>query len=211
MIKVIQILQNKMQVFSYVVYDIYTNDCAVIDPSTEPEKILKTLDQNNLNLKAVINTHGHPDHVCGNSYILKNIKAPLYIHKKDAYLLGKISSRLFSRALGGKSSPSPDYFVEDNDIIESGSFSFEVIHTPGHTPGGICLFTDKNLFTGDTLFTGDVGRTDLPGASYEELVNSVKNRLFTLAPDTVVWPGHNYSEDKYSTIEKEKRTNPYIS
>lgn len=210
MIKVIQILQSKMQVFSYIVYDADTNDCAVIDPSTEPEKILDAIDQNSLNLKAVINTHGHPDHTCGNSYILKNIKAPLYIHKEDAYLLGKISSRLFSRALGGKSSPEPDYFVEDNDIIESGSFSLEVIHTPGHTPGGICLFTDKNLFTGDTLFTGDVGRTDLPGASYKELVSSVKNKIFSLDPGTVVWPGHDYSGDKNSTIEKEKTTNPYI-
>ena len=207
--EVLQILQKKMDVYGYILADTQTGDCAVIDPSTEPEKILEAAKIRSYNIKAVVNTHGHADHTCGNFYILKKTGAKLYLHSGDKGLASKISSKLFSKALGGKSSPVPDFFVEDHDIIEAGSLSMEVIHTPGHTPGGICIYCMKNLFTGDTLFVGDVGRTDLPGGSYETLLESIKKKLYTLPGDTIVWPGHNYSEDEKSTIEKEIRTNPY--
>lgn len=204
-----QILQKRMAVFSYVVYDRKTLDCVVIDPSTEPDKILSVIDRSGYNLKAVINTHGHADHTCGNRFIIKKTGAPLYIHKDDGALAVKFLSKFFAKTIGGKSSPTPDFYVENHDIIKAGSLVLEVLHTPGHTPGGICLFIDGNLFTGDTLFVGDVGRTDLPGGSYEILKKSIKRQLYNLPGETIVWPGHKYSEDSSSTIEHEKKTNPY--
>jgi glyoxylase-like metal-dependent hydrolase (beta-lactamase superfamily II) len=208
--KVFQVLLDKMDVFAYVVYDPDSGDSVVIDPSCSPEKILKTVKENSLNVKAVVNTHGHADHTCGNYYIINETSAPLYIHKEDAALLAKFSSKMFSRALGGKGSPVPDYFLEDGQKINAGTLSLKVIHTPGHTKGGICIYDGTNLFTGDTLFTGDIGRTDLPGGSLEELKQSIKEKLLTLPDNTLVWPGHNYGNEKFSTIEREKRTNPYL-
>jgi len=210
MFKVHQVLQSRMDVFAYVVYDSQSGDCIVIDPSCSPGKVLKVVGESSLTVKAVVNTHGHADHTCGNHYIVKETGAPLYIHKDDASLLAKFSSKMFSKALGGKGSPVPDFFVDDNDEIEGGTVKLKVIHTPGHTAGGICLYDGNNLFTGDTLFTGDVGRTDLPGGSFEQLKNSIKEKLFALPDDTLVWPGHNYGSEIFSTIGKEKRTNPYL-
>ncbi|MDY0133267.1 MAG: MBL fold metallo-hydrolase [Desulforegulaceae bacterium] len=210
MFEVIQVLQSKMGVFGYILFDPESRDSIVIDPSCSPEKILKSVRENGLNVKAIVNTHGHADHVCGNHYLIKETQAPLFIHKDDAVLLAKFSTKMFSRALGGKGSPVPDFFVKDNDQIEGGTIKIKVIHTPGHTKGCICLYDGNNLFTGDTLFTGGVGRTDLSGGSFEQLEKSVREKLFILSDDTIVWPGHNYGNENFSTIGKEKLTNPYF-
>jgi glyoxylase-like metal-dependent hydrolase (beta-lactamase superfamily II) len=111
--------------------------------------------------------------------------------------------------MGGKGSPKPSRLLEDNDIIEIGNSTLRVIHTPGHTPGSICLYGDGNLFTGDTLFVGAVGRTDLPGGSARQLLSSIREKLYTLPPETRVWPGHDYGEAPISSIEREMRTNPF--
>jgi glyoxylase-like metal-dependent hydrolase (beta-lactamase superfamily II) len=111
--------------------------------------------------------------------------------------------------LGLEASPPADIQVLDGDVITIGEEKLKVIHTPGHTPGGICLYNAPNLFTGDTLFVGGLGRTDFPGGSYDELIASITTQLLTLPPETVVWPGHGYGGNR-STIGEEKRSNPYL-
>ena len=113
--------------------------------------------------------------------------------------------------MGFTPSPSADVLLEDGDIISFGDKGLTVLHTPGHSPGGICLYVEDNLFTGDTLFVGAVGRTDLPGGSMETLLRSIKDRILPLPDETIVWPGHDYGGSPTSTIALEKRHNPYIT
>ena len=112
--------------------------------------------------------------------------------------------------MGGKGSPEPDVLLEDKDIIKVGETSLEVIHTPGHTPGGVCLYTGNNLFTGDTVFVGSAGRTDLPGGNRSRLQKSIETRICSLPGDTIIWPGHDYGPRPSSTIALEKRSNPFM-
>ena len=199
-----------MAVCGYIIADNSSKDCVIIDPSTEPEKILNITIKKKLKVKAVINTHGHGDHTAGNAFIIKKTRAPLYIHKEDGALASKLMSRAFSLTLGGRPTPAPDFFVEDKTMIHAGTISIEVLHTPGHTKGSISLFIPGHVFTGDTLFVGDVGRTDLPGGSFDLLKKSIHEKLLTLPDETIVWPGHKYSESRSSSIRKEKETNTYI-
>jgi glyoxylase-like metal-dependent hydrolase (beta-lactamase superfamily II) len=127
----------------------------------------------------------------------------------DARQLQKLLNRTFSRVLGGKGSPKPDVLVKDNDIIKIGDCSLKVLHTPGHTRGGICLYTEGNIFTGDTLFVGAVGRTDLPGGSMKTLLTSIQEKIYTLPGNTIVWPGHDYGPRPSSTVQQESDTNPF--
>jgi glyoxylase-like metal-dependent hydrolase (beta-lactamase superfamily II) len=107
-------------------------------------------------------------------------------------------------------SPPADILVKDGDLIQAGKIGLKVIHTPGHSPGGMSLYTDKMVFTGDTLFVGAVGRTDFPGSSWEEMERSIREKLYTLPGETVVYPGHNYGSTPTSTIQQERRHNPFV-
>ena len=131
------------------------------------------------------------------------------IHELDAARLGKVLHKAFSRVLGGKGSPQADVLLRDNDKINIGKTELTVFHTPGHTPGSICLYGDGNVFTGDSLFVEAVGRTDLPGSSTKQLLQSVREKIYTLPGDTIVWPGHHYGPIPSSTVEREKNTNPF--
>ncbi len=205
-----QIPLAKMATFAYIAADRLSNTCALIDPAFETEKILRLVKEKGFRVTHLINTHCHSDHSAGNAAIISATGARLLIHKKDAKYLKGLPNKMFTRILGGKKSPVPDTLLEDGDLITIGEETFSVIHTPGHTPGGICLYCDGHIFTGDTLFTGAIGRTDLPGGSLEQLITSVKEKLWSLPGETVVWPGHNYGSATYSTIKKEMLTNPYI-
>jgi len=136
------------------------------------------------------------------------LESSLLIHAEDAGRLGKVLHSTFSRLLGGKGSPHADVLLQDMDVIQIGEVRLKVIHTPGHTPGGICLYSEGHVFTGDTLFVGAVGRTDLPGGSMKQLVTSIHEKIYTLPGDTVVWPGHDYGTTPSSTVQQEKDTNP---
>ncbi|RJP86266.1 MAG: MBL fold metallo-hydrolase [Desulfobacteraceae bacterium] len=199
----------QMANFCYMVGDESTHTCGVIDPAFDPRKILDEVRDAGYTITHVINTHGHSDHTSGNAAILEATGAQLCIHKADSEQVTRMLSRVLSRFMGGKGSPKASRLLEDNDIIDIGQTQLKVIHTPGHTPGSICLYTDGNLFTGDTLFVGAVGRTDFPGGSPSQLLASVRQKLYTLPGDTRVWPGHDYGPSPSSTIEKEKRTNPF--
>ncbi len=209
MLVVKQLTVGMMGVCCYIVSCDQTKEAAIIDPGGDEDRILEYCKANDLQVKYIINTHGHPDHDCGNGAIKKATGAPIVLHADDVAYFADPRIRDFFSALGLPPSPPADIVVQDGDTITIGKEKLEVIHTPGHTPGGICLYSPPHCFTGDTLFAGAVGRTDFPGGSMQQLVEGIKTRLLTLPPDTIVWPGHGYG-GLQSTIGREARSNPYL-
>lgn len=182
-----------------------TKEAAVIDPGDEADKILMALAELKLTVKYIINTHGHFDHVGANKRLSEVTKAPILIHTLDAPLLNQLSATAAAWGLKTENSPKPDRLLEDGDTITFGTITLKVIHTPGHSPGGISLYTDGHVFVGDTLFAGSIGRTDFPGGDYEVLIAGIRNKLFLLGDDVKVHPGHMGD----TTIGTEKKTNPF--
>lgn len=204
-----QLMVGTMAVCCYIVSCPKTGKAAIVDPGGDEELILAEVKKAGLKVEYIICTHGHPDHVCGNRRIKEATGAAIVMHSADAAFFGRREVREYFSMLGLEPSPPVDRLVEDGDVIEIGEEKLEVIHTPGHTPGGICLLCGPDLITGDTLFVGGIGRTDFPGGSHQELMDSIRTRLMALPDDTVVWPGHGYGGKK-STIAEELRTNPYL-
>ncbi len=198
-----------MGVCCYIVSCEKTKQTVIIDPGGDEDKILKTCSENQLLVKYIIATHGHPDHVCGNGPIQKATNAQIIMHKEDAEFFARADIVSYFSALGLAKSPSADILVKDGDLISFGEENLEVIHTPGHTPGGISLYSKPNCFTGDTMFVDGVGRTDFPGGSFEVMLASIQNRLMTLPADTIVWPGHGYGGSQ-STIGQEEKSNMFL-
>ncbi len=207
--KIKAIYLPKMANFCYMIGDEATQTCAIIDPAFDPEKILNTVDDAGYTITHVINTHGHSDHTSGNAAIIEATGAQLCIHKSDSEQVTRLLTRVLSRFMGGKGSPKASRILEDNDIIAIGKTELKVLHTPGHTPGSICIYAEGHVFTGDTLFVQAVGRTDLPGGSSKQLLTSVHERIYTLPEDTKVWPGHDYGPSPSSTVAAEKQNNPF--
>ena len=208
MIIIKQLRVGIMATFCYIVGDEETMECALIDPAFETNRILREVDKVGLNVTSVINTHGHFDHIFGNSKIIKATKAKLYIHELDAALLRKGWIQPITRLMIRRNPSAPDQLLKDGDLVAIGNETLKVIHTPGHTRGGISLYTPGHVFTGDTLFINAVGRTDLKGGSLTELIKSIKDKLYCLPDHTIVWPGHDYDSSPNSTIGQEKKNNP---
>jgi glyoxylase-like metal-dependent hydrolase (beta-lactamase superfamily II) len=183
-----------------------TQEAAVIDPGDEPDRILQALAESNLTVKLIINTHGHFDHVGANKKLNEVTGAPILIHPLDAPMLNQLANSAAAWGMTADNSPPPDRELQDGDQVNFGKIILKVLHTPGHTPGGISLYTDHEVFVGDTLFAGSIGRTDFPGGSFETLKESVQQKLFALSDDLKVYPGHNQP----TTIGVEKRTNPFV-
>lgn len=190
----------------YIVGCEETGNAVVIDPGEDADRIVRKLDELKLEVKYIINTHGHFDHVGANKRMKEETGAPILIHAEDAPMLGYLSQAAASFGLRSDNSPPPDKTVEDGEIIKFGNISLKVIHTPGHSPGGISLYTDGILFVGDTLFQGSIGRTDLPGGDFNTLKNSIQNKLFSLGDHIRVLTGHGPE----TTIGREKRYNPFV-
>jgi len=204
-----QIRLRKMATFCYLVGDEATGTCALIDPAFDIKRILAEVEKGGYEVTHIINTHCHSDHTAGNAAVKAATGAELLIHELDAGPLNRPMNRVFSRLLGGRGSPEPDILLKDGDVIHIGESALKVIHTPGHSRGSICLYTDKNIFTGDTLFVGAVGRTDLAGGSARKLLQSIREKIYTLPGSTTVWPGHDYGRFPSSTIDQEKETNAF--
>jgi len=185
-----------------------TGQGIVVDPGGDVERILAVAHKRGLTVVSIINTHGHFDHVGGNLELKRATGAELLIHGADEPMLARVSTVAGMYGLQAEDSPAPDRLLEDGMLVTFGSQQLRVIHTPGHTPGGCCLYleAEQKLISGDTLFADGVGRTDLPGGSYEQLVDSIRQRLFVLPEQVAVWPGHGPS----TTIGHEKRNNPYL-
>lgn len=204
-----QIIVGTMAVCCYIVSCGKTGKAAIVDPGGDEERILAEVKKAGLDVVAIIATHGHPDHVCGNRRIKEATGAEIVMHSADAAFFGQPEIQHYFSMLGLEPSPPADRTVEDGDIIEIGEEKLRVLHTPGHTPGGICLLCGSDVITGDSLFVGGVGRTDFPGGSHQGLMDSIKSKLLTLPDETVVWPGHGYGGLR-STIGEERKTNPYF-
>jgi len=174
----------------YLIYDDSTGEAILIDPGPDSEGILDRIEEEGLKLNLIINTHGHFDHVACNGFFKRKTGARIAIHGDDLEILKSVPEQSLWFGVVAPPSPQPDVMLKDGDSVEIGDIKLEVIHTPGHTPGGICLLGDGFLFSGDTLFRGSIGRTDLPGGSLDELIRSIKAKLFTLPDDTLVYPGH---------------------
>ena len=198
-----------MAVFAYIVGDKTSKAGLVIDPAAETDRIIAEAERNGIEIKYIVNTHGHVDHISGNADMKKKTGAKIIIHEADADMLVSTPATILNM-FRAKNSPAADITVKDGDTIRVGSVSLTVFHTPGHTPGGISLYTDGYVFTGDTLFTESVGRTDLPGGSWDTMAKAIREKLLTLPDDTVVLPGHNYGRMQTSTIGHEKKHNPFL-
>ena len=183
-----------------------TLEAAVIDPGDEPDRILQALAESKLTVKLIINTHGHFDHVGANKKLNEVTGAPILIHPLDAPMLNQLADSAAAWGMAADNSPPPDRELQDGDQVSFGKINLKVLHTPGHTPGGISLYTDQEVFVGDTLFAGSIGRTDFPGGNFETLKESIQQKLFALSDDLKVYPGHNQP----TTIGVEKRTNPFV-
>jgi glyoxylase-like metal-dependent hydrolase (beta-lactamase superfamily II) len=178
-----------MDNFCYIVGCEKTRKALVIDPGRDVDQIVSAAEKQGLEIETIVNTHAHGDHTAGNEELKSLTGAKIIIHALDA-----------------AGYPAADVLLEDEKTLQLGEITFDVIHTPGHTPGGICLHAQGNLFTGDTLFVGDSGRTDLPGGDRPTLGESIR-RLTQLPDDTIIWPGHAYGPSPTSTIAWEKRHN----
>lgn len=190
----------------YIVGCEQTQKAAVIDPGGDADRILMTLAEEKLTVEYLINTHGHFDHVGDNRRMKEATGAPLLIHAGDAPMLSRLSTDAAMFGLSAQNSPEPDRTVEEGDTVEFGEIALKVLHTPGHSPGGIALHTDGVVFVGDTLFAGSIGRTDLPGGDYNTLIQSVRTKLFPLGDEVKVFCGHGPA----TTIGREKQYNPFF-
>jgi hydroxyacylglutathione hydrolase len=184
-----------------------TREAAVIDPGGDADRILITLAKDRLRCVYIINTHGHFDHSADNKRLKEVTGAQLLIHHADAPM---ILHQSMNRGMWGihlENSPLPDRYLNEGDMITFGDISLKVLHTPGHSPGGISLVTDKIVFVGDTLFAGSIGRTDFPGGDQEGLLRNVRKKIFTLGDDVVVYPGHGPK----TIVGRERKTNPFFT
>jgi len=205
-----QIKVGYMDIFCYIVSCPKTKETLIIDPGGDEDRLVERINRKALDLKYIVNTHGHADHTCGNGRIKDLTGARIVMHEEDDRIFNSPEGQVMAKQMGFALSPPADILVRDGDEITIGEVKLKVIHTPGHSPGGICLLGDGNLFTGDTLFVGAIGRTDLPGSSLAQFMKSINRRLLTLPDDTIVWPGHDYGDRPSSTIGIEKRTNLWL-
>ena len=207
-----QIPIGPLQVLTYLVACPQTKEAVIIDPAGEEEKISALIEEEDVKVKYILNTHGHADHVLANQRLKQMLSVPTSMHELDDQFFSQKDAREeSSKEFGLPPSEPVDIKLKDGDVLEVGTLKINVIHTPGHTPGSVCYLVNGNLFTGDTLFVGAVGRTDLTGASLDILLDSLERKLLPLPPETIVWPGHDYGETPTSTIDREMEENPYIT
>ncbi|MDP4092876.1 MAG: MBL fold metallo-hydrolase [Bacillota bacterium] len=178
----------------------------VIDAGAGADEIISVAEKNKLELTHVILTHGHIDHICNVDELRNKTGVSVAVHKEDAECLTDHILNGSSFFIGSKAFKPADILLNDGETLVAGNLEFEIIHTPGHTRGGICIKTGDMVFTGDTLFRLSIGRTDLPGGSMEEILSSIQNKLFNLNENLKVYPGHG----EPSTIGFERRNNPFF-
>jgi glyoxylase-like metal-dependent hydrolase (beta-lactamase superfamily II) len=196
-----------LQTNCYIVGCEDTKEGAIIDPGGDAKLILGEVERLGLKIKYVINTHGHFDHTLANKEVVKATGAPLAIHSADAPMLTQGGGAFFFGIMG-KASPPANTILEEGQVLTLGNIQLKVFHMPGHSPGSICLYNEKEsvLFDGDVLFNMGIGRYDLPGGNYGVLMQSIR-RLLALPDETAVYPGHGPA----TTIGRERRSNPFLS
>lgn len=189
---------------NYLIIDEETKDAALVDCSFVDENILIELKKQNATLRYVLLTHGHFDHIGGLNDLPEGVK--VLMHSSDMEWVKEVNTYLPMIGMPSMNIPTIDEYINDKDIIKLGNLEIKVIHTPGHTQGGVCFYIENSLFSGDTIFRESVGRCDLPGGNFNQIVESIEQRIFTLPDDTIIYPGHG----KTTTVAWEKEHNSYM-
>lgn len=200
------VVNGPFQENCYIAWDEATLKGALIDPGDEPQTILAAARKLGVTIEAIYNTHAHIDHTGAVASLKATLKVPFALHEADAPLLAGLSAQARLFGLPSIESPTVDRVLHHGDIIQIGNLEGKVLHTPGHTPGGVCFWFDKVVFVGDTLFAGSIGRSDLPGGNHEQLIEAIRRELLTLPEQTVALSGHGPA----TTIGLEKRGNPFV-
>ena len=191
---------------NYLIVDEKTKEAALIDCSSIDDRIDEEIEKQGANLKYILLTHGHFDHIAGIRPNRFKNNPQIVMHKADLDWLNNANQYLPMFGMPEITIPKVDIFVEDGDTIKLGSLEIKVLHTPGHTQGGVCYLVDGNLFSGDTIFREAVGRCDLEGGNFNQIVESIENKIFTLPPETVIYPGHG----NITSVEWEKEHNRFL-
>ena len=190
-----------------------TRESVLIDPGDEVDQLLDVVGRRGLTVKYILLTHAHLDHISGVGRAKAAVGAPVGLHRADEFLYDAAVEQGIAFGFKVERQPPVDFYIEDGGPWRFGRYAAWVRHTPGHSPGGVCLAigrepdTDRTLFVGDTLFAGGIGRTDLPGGSLDTLLASIRNVLFSFPDESTVWPGHG----ERTTIGRERRTNTFVA
>ena len=212
MFRIQEFVFNPFQENTYVLYD-DSRDAVIVDPGCYEESEKLELESfivdNNLNVKMLLNTHGHIDHVLGNSYVKDRFKVKLYIHSIDEPVMKAVKAYASNYGFHQYQEASVDGYLEDGKSITFGNQELKILFVPGHSPGHVAFYNEKSkiLIGGDVLFYNSIGRTDLPGGNFDTLIKSIHGKLFTLPDDVIVYPGHGPE----TTIGREKETNPFCA
>jgi len=212
LIKIQSFVFNPFQENTYVIYD-DTKEVVVVDPGCydedEKKELADFIVENDLSVKKLLNTHCHIDHVLGNLFIKEKFNTKLYIHPTEEFVLNAQKVLAPHYGMHRYEEAAPDFFLKEGDRVEFGDQEFLVLFVPGHSPGHIAFYNEREkvVFAGDVLFQNSIGRTDLPGGNFDTLINSIHQKLFTLPDDVSVYPGHGGP----TLIGNEKRTNPFCA
>ncbi len=190
----------------YLVWHDQTKKGFLVDPGTYSEAITDFIKENNIELECIVLTHAHGDHIGGLERFMSEFNAPVYIHEKEAPILKDANKNESLGIVGYKIEIDADRLLKDGEELEIGGIPIKILHTPGHTPGGMCIYVGSYLISGDTLFAESIGRTDFRYSSTDDLINAVKNKLYSLPDDTIVLPGHGLE----TSIGHEKKRNPFV-
>jgi len=211
--KVKQFPVNPFSMNCYIYFDESSKEAVIIDPAafsqSEKDEITEFVKENNLNIKYIVNTHGHIDHILGNKFAKDYFNVPIYMNKEDEFLIANVNEQ--ARFFGLEFPPPPpvDEFITTETILNVGKTELKFIITPGHSPGSVCIIDDNNktVFSGDIVFKNSIGRTDLQGGDLKVLLDSIKNKLFNICSDNyLLYPGHMES----TSVGAEKRNNPFL-
>ena len=206
-IKIYKFTIGTFGVNNYLIHPNNSKKALLIDAGEDPSPILNKIKQLNLKLIYLINTHGHGDHIAGNEIILRETGAQLLIHKEEVAFLQDPQLNLSAFFGWELSSPAAHRLLKEGDCIELDNIHFTVLHTPGHTPGHICIIWNNHAFTGDVIFQAGIGRTDFPHSSSHQLIESIRNKIYRLPENTIIYPGHGPN----TSVGEEKYNNPFVS
>ncbi|SYZ74093.1 Beta-lactamase protein [Candidatus Zixiibacteriota bacterium] len=195
------------EVNCYLVFDPAGKNGIIIDPGGDDYKIEEGIDHLGFTPRAILLTHGHGDHIAAVEALKKRFHLPLYVGRGDEPLLASPSANISAYFGFEITCPPADFTLNDNDVVDISGLKFSVFATPGHSPGSVCYFANKFLFCGDVLFNGSIGRTDLPGGSYQQLIDSIDRSILSLPDDIICYPGHG----PITTVGSERKNNPFLT